>query len=106
MIRYRYPLDGPEPPATVREVAIGPGSWGPHPYPRGSFAYLAPWYGYVWRRVPCPQRRCDEHCYHWSNGDRRRPWTMLRSRARWAEARDTAALSALHARYHARQRRR
>lgn len=103
---YRYRLDGPEPPPTVREVAVGPGAWAQLPIPRGTFAYLLPWYGNVWRRIPCQRHqgldvkcRGPERCYHWFNGYCSSPWASLRSRAVWAEARDTAALTRLHAAY-------
>lgn len=129
VIRYRYPFDGPEPPATVRELAIGPGGWGPMPYPGGTrwnrtttrylrrngtmapvdigrrrlwhLAYLRRDVGNVWRRVRCPRRPCaGAQCWHWFNGDRSRPWALLPNRAVWPHAHDTVAQGRLHRHHH------
>lgn len=118
-MRYRWPLDGPEPPPTVTRVWIG--------------CTIHGWRG-VWRRVSCRQQcrtiiwptgrhpgrmnrwhggrawRCcvgpgrgDDH-YHWTNGDKSRPWVMLTNRAHRPHAVDLDATRQLHAAYRARHR--
>lgn len=96
-MRTRWPLDGPEPPPTVRRIALSPDGhhWAPAPWPgdasgRPVFRFDLD----QWRRRPCrtAQFGCAPHHYHWTNGDRSRPWPMLANRAAWAYAIDLDAL--------------
>lgn len=116
MRQIRWPLDGPEPPPTVRRISLGPGGahWAPSPWPGG--ASHRPVFRFdldQWRRRPCSTRysrtrrsvrfprrvwrfdtafRCAPYHYHWTNGDRSRPWSLLASRAHRPYAIDLDAL--------------
>jgi len=103
---YRWPLSGPEPPITVRRIAIGPKRFTPSPWPKG--VIWGP-VGDVWLRRDC--RRSDRKpsswprhmawtrysCedmghYHWYNGDKVKPWTVLHGRSDWGYAVDMDAV--------------
>lgn len=115
-MRIRWPLDGPEPPPTVRRLSLGPGGghWAPSPWPGGASG--RPVFRFdldQWRRKSCrtnhcrvamgyrgrrgrwkfePALRCAPEHYHWTNGDRSRPWAMLANRSARPYAVDLDAL--------------
>lgn len=106
-MKTRWPLDGPEPPPTVRRIAIGRGGhhWAPRPWPGGASG--RPVFRFdldQWRRRPCRGRsraiifQCAPAHYHWTNADKSRPWDMLANRAEWSYAVDLDALRRVHPR--------